>query len=235
LDNDKKVTNEVALTNETLANDDDLSLQCDSANPVGELIELTQKYAARPPIFTFGKEEGPPHNRKFFCSAQLGDMNETAAGQSKKIAKRLAALKLLAKLKENLNELLENKSNSEDTSSIAFSNFVEEKFAYSKKANFITLTQLKQSNNECMRLLQAVEIINEKEFDRVFFEKWVSEEDISYSLYRNPNKNSLGKIVALYYFILNKLNDQKIIIIVLLFLVVVSRSKSSYFEFKNGP
>jgi hypothetical protein len=191
---DKKLTNEGSSTNETLTNDDDLSLQSDSANPVGELIELTQKYAMRPPTFTFGEEEGPPHNRKFVCSAQLGDMNESAAGRGKKIAKRLVALKLLAKLKENLNEL-KSKSNSDDSSSIAFSNCIKEKCAPSKKANLSTLSQLKQSNNECMRLLQAVEIVNEKEFDRVFFEKWASEEDISYSLYRIPNKNSLGKIV----------------------------------------
>lgn len=71
----------------------------ESSNPVGELIEFTQKNALRPPEFEYGSEEGPPHARQFSCTVVFGEINEVGIGRSKKDAKRQAALKLLDKIK----------------------------------------------------------------------------------------------------------------------------------------
>lgn len=95
-----------------------------SVNPVGELIEIAQRKAQRPPEFVFGDEQGPPHDRKFICVAKFENMEDIGRivnailfllfyifidkfklktkegfGKSKKAAKRQAALKLLFKLK----------------------------------------------------------------------------------------------------------------------------------------
>lgn len=68
-------------------------------NPVGELIEIAQRYSMRPPDFQYGEEDGPPHNRQFTCFAIFGDYKETGNGRAKKLAKRQAAIKLLFRLK----------------------------------------------------------------------------------------------------------------------------------------
>lgn len=70
-----------------------------SQNPVGELIEISQHLAARPPEFSFGDEQGPAHNRQFTCYVKFADFQETGYGKAKKSAKRQAAVKLLYKLK----------------------------------------------------------------------------------------------------------------------------------------
>lgn len=48
-------------------------------NPVGELQEFTQKKLIKPPIYEFGNEEGPPHNREFVCTVKLGKFTEKGA------------------------------------------------------------------------------------------------------------------------------------------------------------
>ena len=73
----------------------------DFLNPVGELLEFTQKYSIRPPVFEFGSEEGPPHNKQFICNVTLGQCVEIGMGRAKKDAKRQAAIKLLTKIKSN--------------------------------------------------------------------------------------------------------------------------------------
>ncbi len=45
-------------------------------NPVGTLLELTQKFSLRPPIFEFQEEEGESHNKNFICSATFGELKE---------------------------------------------------------------------------------------------------------------------------------------------------------------
>lgn len=70
-------------------------------NPVGELIEIAQRFSMRPPEFEHGEEDGPPHNRQFSCVAVFGEYRETGLGRAKKLAKRQAAIKLLFKLKSS--------------------------------------------------------------------------------------------------------------------------------------
>ncbi len=65
------------------------------------MLEFTQKYSIRPPVFEFGNEEGPPHNKQFICNATLGQCIEIGTGRAKKDAKRQAAIKLLTKIKSN--------------------------------------------------------------------------------------------------------------------------------------
>lgn len=47
-----------------------------AGNPVGELQEFTQKKLIKPPIYEFGNEDGPPHNREFICTVKLGKFTE---------------------------------------------------------------------------------------------------------------------------------------------------------------
>lgn len=68
-------------------------------NPVGELQEFTQKKLIKPPIYEFGNEEGPPHNREFVCTVKLGKFTEKGTGRSKKTAKRSAASTMLVHIK----------------------------------------------------------------------------------------------------------------------------------------
>ena len=66
-----------------------------SANPIGDLLELATKLSLRPPVFAFGNEEGPPHNRLFTCHATFRDAKTAGRARTKQLAKRNAALKLL--------------------------------------------------------------------------------------------------------------------------------------------
>ncbi|XP_062574436.1 RISC-loading complex subunit tarbp2-like [Saccostrea cucullata] len=71
----------------------------DAGNPVGELQEFTQKKLIKPPVYEFGSEQGPPHNREFVCTVKLGKFTEKGTGRSKKTAKRAAASAMLVHIK----------------------------------------------------------------------------------------------------------------------------------------
>lgn len=67
-------------------------------NPVGTLQELAMKKGWRLPEYTLAQECGPPHKREFTMSCRMENFVESGSGTSKKIAKRIAAEKLIAKL-----------------------------------------------------------------------------------------------------------------------------------------
>ncbi|XP_043931206.1 interferon-inducible double-stranded RNA-dependent protein kinase activator A isoform X2 [Protopterus annectens] len=52
----------------------------------------------RLPDYTLAQETGPPHKREFTMSCRVENFVESGSGTSKKIAKRIAAEKLIAKL-----------------------------------------------------------------------------------------------------------------------------------------
>ncbi|XP_048754575.1 RISC-loading complex subunit tarbp2-like [Ostrea edulis] len=85
-----------------------------AGNPVGELQEFTQKKLIKPPIYEFGNEDGPPHNREFICTVKLGKFTEKGSGRSKKTAKRSAASAMLVHLK-NITQDGENNTKIEDS------------------------------------------------------------------------------------------------------------------------
>ncbi|KAM5152569.1 interferon-inducible double-stranded RNA-dependent protein kinase activator A isoform 2-T2 [Mantella aurantiaca] len=76
-------------------------------NPIGSLQELAVQKGWRLPEYFVSQEAGPAHKREFTLSCRVETFVETGSGTSKKVAKRIAAEKLLAKLQsipsENLN------------------------------------------------------------------------------------------------------------------------------------
>uniref|UniRef100_A0A8C5WL58 Protein activator of interferon induced protein kinase EIF2AK2 n=1 Tax=Leptobrachium leishanense TaxID=445787 RepID=A0A8C5WL58_9ANUR len=67
-------------------------------NPVGTLQELAIQKGWRMPEYVTTQESGPPHKREFTIICRLETVSESASGTSKKVAKRIAAEKLLAKI-----------------------------------------------------------------------------------------------------------------------------------------
>jgi len=84
------------LANEILSPYDD-GVQ---GNPVGTLQEVCMNRRWPPPTYDLSNEEGLPHERSFTIVCIIGKFRETGSGKSKKLAKRQAANKMLAKLKD---------------------------------------------------------------------------------------------------------------------------------------
>ncbi|CAG0888115.1 unnamed protein product [Cyprideis torosa] len=70
-----------------------------AGNPVGRLQEFCMGRRWTPPLYEVRSEEGLPHERMFLIECRVNNFVETGAGKSKKVAKRVAAAKLLEKLK----------------------------------------------------------------------------------------------------------------------------------------
>ncbi|XP_053141520.1 interferon-inducible double-stranded RNA-dependent protein kinase activator A [Hemicordylus capensis] len=66
-------------------------------NPVGSLQELAIQKGWRLPEYSLAQETGPLHKREFTMICRVESFVETGSGTSKKLAKRSAAEKLLAK------------------------------------------------------------------------------------------------------------------------------------------
>jgi len=74
-------------------------------NPVGILQELCMSRRWPPPTYDLSQEDGLPHERSFSIVCVIGTLyRETGAGKSKKIAKRLAANKMIKRLRLIPNE-----------------------------------------------------------------------------------------------------------------------------------
>jgi len=84
------------LANEILSPYDD-GIQ---GNPVGTLQEVCMNRRWPPPTYDLNNEEGLPHERSFTIICIISKFRETGSGKSKKLAKRQAANKMLAKLKD---------------------------------------------------------------------------------------------------------------------------------------
>jgi len=87
-----KVASQIQLEQISLEPDDK------DSNPIGDLIEITQKFSINPPKYEFDESEGPAHSRVFVCHVKFGDFKEPGYGKSKKLAKRQAALKMIESL-----------------------------------------------------------------------------------------------------------------------------------------
>jgi len=83
-------------------------------NPVGILQELCMSRRWPPPTYDLSHEEGLPHERSFNMVCIIGAHRETGAGKSKKLAKRQAANKMIAKLQLIPTETDENAANIDD-------------------------------------------------------------------------------------------------------------------------
>ncbi|XP_012691917.2 interferon-inducible double-stranded RNA-dependent protein kinase activator A homolog [Clupea harengus] len=75
-----------------------LSEPNDQPNPVGVLQELVLQRSWRLPEYVVVMETGPCHNKVFSVTCRLENLMETGTGSSKKMAKKVAAEKILEKL-----------------------------------------------------------------------------------------------------------------------------------------
>ncbi|XP_030642715.1 interferon-inducible double-stranded RNA-dependent protein kinase activator A homolog [Chanos chanos] len=71
----------------------------DLPNPVGELQELAMQRGWHLPEYTVCMEAGPPHMKEFTVTCKLETLSQTGVGNSKKLAKRAAAEKILEELR----------------------------------------------------------------------------------------------------------------------------------------
>uniref|UniRef100_H3A0M6 Protein activator of interferon induced protein kinase EIF2AK2 n=1 Tax=Latimeria chalumnae TaxID=7897 RepID=H3A0M6_LATCH len=69
------------------------------SNPIGTLQEIAVQRGWRLPEYGIAQESGPPHKREFTITCKVEKFEESGTGTSKKIAKRAAAEKMIAKLK----------------------------------------------------------------------------------------------------------------------------------------
>ncbi|XP_041940493.1 interferon-inducible double-stranded RNA-dependent protein kinase activator A homolog isoform X1 [Alosa alosa] len=70
----------------------------DQQNPVGVLQELALQRSWHLPEYVVVMETGPCHNKEFSVTCRLENLMETGTGSSKKMAKKVAAEKILEKL-----------------------------------------------------------------------------------------------------------------------------------------
>ncbi|XP_023657458.1 interferon-inducible double-stranded RNA-dependent protein kinase activator A homolog [Paramormyrops kingsleyae] len=73
--------------------------QNEQSNPIGILQELALQNGWRRPEYTFSKETGPPHKKEFTVTCRMESFTETGSGNSKKLAKKAAAEKMRARLR----------------------------------------------------------------------------------------------------------------------------------------
>lgn len=158
------------------------------ANPIGDLLEITQKCSLRPPTFEFSEDDGPAHNKQFTCLIKFGDITETGVGRTKKLAKRNAATKLLVNLKNNSNFLKENHVDSKPDAKLQFLSAKDK----NKKVG-IDFGRLKQSTGLAISRLLSNNSFLEEELNKIMFENLAREENFEFNFFRVPI-NKAGKL-----------------------------------------
>jgi hypothetical protein len=167
-------------------------------NPVGELMSIGIRCGLRTD-FDFTDHDGPAHSKTFTCEAKMGEQfSESAVGRSKKIAKRLAAIKLLLKVKEDsvVKEKIGVRENgSKDIANCAskLNNFLDkstdstnniDKNRYKKKSKPTMATILKESkNNTAKVILESKPNTLIRVFNKDLLDSFVTEENLSYNIY----------------------------------------------------
>lgn len=189
------------LSNIQVSSEEDLDSIKESVakceNPVGELIEIANRFAMRPPEFDYGDEEGPPHNRQFLCTVRFGDLRESASARTKKLAKKYAALRLLFCVKAS--GLFTVNTDGKQKNPIDDMNFT--KSSLNKKFAVNIFNQLKNSKNPTI-----ISILS-NDLDRVscpkLLDNLAKEEKFEYEIYSIPTNTgkSVVKIKNFFFFI----------------------------------
>ncbi len=197
--NDLTVSSESGLKEEISKNSE--TTYCESGNnPVGELIEIAQRCSKRPPDFEYGDEEGPPHDRNFTCFAKFDTMTESACGRSKKIAKRLAAMKLLKTVQNTpyIQELLRSYLEAHTSHNTRYSNSnstrnltsVKSSGSGHRKSGNSIVNQIKASQNRAAQILLDPHIEEcEANLNKTLLENLSKEENFTFKFYM-PNSES---------------------------------------------
>lgn len=194
---DTSDTNDIKNNSNGFINEENLK----NTNPVGELLEITQKYAIRPPTFEFGPEEGPPHNRQFVCHITFGVCKEIGHGRSKKDAKRQAAIKLLTKIRSLATKA--NKKPEEFTAEeLTLNNVLYQHHTTannksdrrSNKTLVNSLQKFKVSEKPIINSIISKEFdFDEKELNEKLFYELAKEQNFNFIFTNLPNKSKLGK------------------------------------------
>lgn len=199
-----KVASQIQLEQISLEPDDK------DSNPIGDLIEITQKFSINPPKYEFDESEGPAHSRVFVCHVKFGDFKEPGYGKSKKLAKRQAALKMIESLKSfsylnqdfsannaninnsNGNGTNNNTSNSNGTNGVSKPNRPNNRGA--KFNIFNSFTKLKMSTKTKIKNLLDTNVnIDTYLLNKQYFESLAEEENIEFKYHAVPCKNKDGK------------------------------------------
>jgi hypothetical protein len=160
-------------------------------NPIGDLLEITQKCSLRPPIFEYTEDDGPAHNKQFTCHIKFGDVTETGVGRTKKLAKRSAAAKLLVSLKSNASILKDNQTG--DSKLDGKLQFLSTKDKNKKVG--IDFGRLKQSTGLTISRLLSNNNFLEEELNKAMLENLASEEKLEYNFFC-VSKNKAGKFFS---------------------------------------
>jgi RISC-loading complex subunit TARBP2 len=171
------------------------------SNPIGDLIEITQKFSINPPKYEFDESEGPAHNRVFVCHVKFGDFKESGYGKTKKLAKRQAALKMIESLKSfsYLNQDFSvNNSNINNNNNNNVNNSNSKPSRPNGRAGklsiFNSFTKLRLSTNPKIKnLLEPNVNIDTFVLNRQYFDGLAQEENIEFKYHIVHNKNSDGK------------------------------------------
>lgn len=158
-------------------------------NPVGELIEIANRYAMRPPEFDYGEEEGPPHNRQFLCSVKFGDFRESASARTKKLAKKYVALRLLFCVKAS--GLFDKTINGKQEDTLSDLNYTKSNL--NKKNTVNIFNQFKNSKNPTINYILSNDL--EDISSLMLFEKLSKEEQFDFEIYNIPTNNGITNFI----------------------------------------
>ncbi|CAK9301308.1 unnamed protein product [Gordionus sp. m RMFG-2023] len=106
---DKKTSTDIHLTNGEIPQNTDESLSSkvnNSNNPIGELLEICLTNHIPPPTYDMVDAHGMAHERVFVIEAKVDKYSAKGEAKSKKMAKRLSAIKLLTIVKKEMVDIL---------------------------------------------------------------------------------------------------------------------------------
>ncbi|XP_018571941.1 RISC-loading complex subunit tarbp2-like [Anoplophora glabripennis] len=89
-----------------------------SPNCVGPLKDLCMEYKIPDPIFMLLSDVGPPHSREFTFECSVASIKTVATGNTKKMAKQLAAKEMLERIRHVIPDIAEQYSKSEGQKAI---------------------------------------------------------------------------------------------------------------------
>ncbi|XP_069472209.1 interferon-inducible double-stranded RNA-dependent protein kinase activator A isoform X2 [Ambystoma mexicanum] len=157
----------LSLSMQELAVTDTPKQQPNQPNPIGTLQELAVKKGWRLPDYSLAQESGPPHKREFTMTCRVEKFAETGAGTSKKIAKRIAASKLLEKLKMVTDDSIDNAKTHTLENNVRCT-WDSLKNSSGEKMSLLKRSALNMPNCEYAKMLE--EVAEEQQFDVIYMD-----------------------------------------------------------------
>lgn len=162
-------------------------------NPIGELVETTQRLSLGAPIYEFEESSGPAHNRVFVCHVKFGDFKETGYAKTKKLAKRQAAIKMIDNLKSF--SYLSTESNTNGKTLLKDKSRQQQQ---PRKANiFTSFTKLRLSVKPTMKKILESQVIETFSLNKKCLETLAEEENFEFKYHQlqpQQQKSADGKL-----------------------------------------